>query len=369
METRPYVSWDLMNAFMIDVFQRYGVPAEDAAICADVLLESDRRGIESHGCNRFKPIYLDRIENGTLMPVTKLDIVKETPTTLVMDANNGMGMVASYRMMEKLIEKARRYGMAGGALRNSTHYGIAGYWTGMAERAGMIGITGTNARPSVAPTFGVEPMMGTNPLTFTMPTDEVFPFNFDCATSIVQNGKIEYYQRSGKPTPAGLVVTRDGGTMTDSGEILREMRAGNCALLPLGGLGEDTGGYKGYGFTTIVEILSAALSGGPYMKDLSGKNPDGSNRLFRLGHFFFVINPDFFMGLDSFRRTAGGILRGLRAAEKAPGAERIYTAGEKEYLAWQERKDKGVPVGESIQKELIALRDRFELPYRFPFED
>ncbi|MBR7056481.1 MAG: Ldh family oxidoreductase [Oscillospiraceae bacterium] len=369
METRPYVSWDLMNAFMIDVFQRYGVPAEDAAICADVLLESDRRGIESHGCNRFKPIYLDRIENGTLMPVTKLDIVKETPTTLVMDANNGMGMVASYRMMEKLIEKARRYGMAGGALRNSTHYGIAGYWTGMAERAGMIGITGTNARPSVAPTFGVEPMMGTNPLTFTMPTDEAFPFNFDCATSIVQNGKIEYYQRSGKPTPAGLVVTRDGGTMTDSGEILREMRAGNCALLPLGGLGEDTGGYKGYGFTTIVEILSAALAGGPYMKELSGKNPDGSNRLFRLGHFFFVINPDFFMGLDSFRRTAGGILRGLRAAEKAPGAERIYTAGEKEYLAWQERKDKGVPVGESIQKELIALRDRFELPYRFPFED
>ena len=369
METRPYVSWDLMNAFMIDVFQRYGVPAEDAAICADVLLESDRRGIESHGCNRFKPIYLDRIENGTLMPVTKLDIVKETPTTLVMDANNGMGMVASYRMMEKLIEKARRYGMAGGALRNSTHYGIAGYWTGMAERAGMIGITGTNARPSVAPTFGVEPMMGTNPLTFKMPTDEDFPFNFDCATSIVQNGKIEYYQRSGKPTPAGLVVTRDGGTMTDSGEILREMRAGNCALLPLGGLGEDTGGYKGYGFTTIVEILSAALAGGPYMKELSGKNPDGSNRLFRLGHFFFVINPDFFMGLDSFRRTAGGILRGLRAAEKAPGAERIYTAGEKEYLAWQERKDKGVPVGESIQKELIALRDRFELPYRFPFED
>ena len=369
METRPYVSWDLMNAFMIDVFQRYGVPAEDAAICADVLLESDRRGIESHGCNRFKPIYLDRIENGTLMPVTRLDIVKETPTTLVMDANNGMGMVASYRMMERLIDKARQYGMAGGAVCNSTHYGIAGYWTGMAERAGMIGVTGTNARPSVAPTFGVEPMMGTNPLTFTMPTDEDFPFNFDCATSIVQNGKIEYYQRSGKPTPAGLVVTRDGGTMTDSGEILREMRAGNCALLPLGGLGEDTGGYKGYGFTTIVEILSAALAGGPYMKELSGKNPDGSNKLFRLGHFFFVINPDFFMGLDSFRRTAGGILRGLRAAEKAPGAERIYTAGEKEYLAWQERKDKGVPVGESIQKELIALRDRFELPYRFPFED
>ena len=368
METRPYVAWELVNSFMIDVFERYGVPHDDAVICADVLLESDRRGIESHGCNRFKPIYLDRIENGTLLPVTKLDVVKETPTTVVMDANNGMGMVASYRMMEKLIEKAKVYGMAGGAVYNSTHYGIAGYWTTMASMAGMIGVSGTNARPSVAPTFGGEPMMGTNPFTFTMPTDEEFPFNFDCATSIVQNGKIEYYERSGKPTPAGLVVTRDGGTMTDSGKILKEMRAGNCALLPIGGLGEETGGYKGYGFTTIVEILSAALAGGPYMKELSGKNPDGTNKLFRLGHFFFVITPEFFMGLDTFRQTAGGILRGLRAAEKAPGAERIYTAGEKEYLAWQDRKDKGVPVGESIQKEFIALRDRFNLPYKFPFE-
>ena len=232
----------------------------------------------------------------------------------------------------------------------------------------MIGISGTNARPSVAPTFGVEPMMGTNPLTFTMPTDEEFPFNFDCATSTIQNGKIEFYERSGKPTPAGLVVTQDGNTMTDSGQILKDMRAGKCALLPLGGLGEETGGFKGYGFTTIVEILSAALTGGPYMKELSGKDENGNNRMYHLGHFFFVINPEFFMGLDTFKQTAGGICRGLRASEKAPGAERIYTAGEKEHLAWEERKDKGVPVGEAIQKEFIALRDECGLNYRFPFE-
>ncbi len=368
METRPYVSWDLVNRFMIDVFQHYGVPAEDAKICADVLLESDRRGIESHGCNRFKPIYLDRIKNGTLLPVTKIDIVKETPTTVVMDANNGMGMVASHKMMEMLIEKAKTCGMAGGAIYNSTHYGIAGYWTGMAEKAGLIGISGTNARPSVAPTFGVEPMMGTNPMTFTLPTDEPFPFNFDCATSTIQNGKIEFYARAGKPTPAGLVVTEDGKTMTDSAQILKDMRAGKCALLPLGGLGEETGGYKGYGFTAIVEILSAALAGGPFMKALSGKDENGNNRMYHLGHFFFVINPEFFMGLDTFRKTAGNICRALRASEKAPGAERIYTAGEKEYLAWQDRRDKGVPVGETIQKEFIALRDECGLDYKFPFE-
>ena len=369
METRPYVPWELMNNFMIDVFEAYGVPREDAAICADVLLESDRHGIESHGCNRFKPIYLDRIKNGTLLPVTKIDILKETPTTVVMDANNGMGMVASYRMMEKLIEKAGEYGMAGGAICNSTHYGIAGYWTGMAEKAGMIGMTGTNARPSVAPTFGIEPMMGTNPMTFTMPTDEEFPFNLDCATSIVQNGKIEFYERSGKPTPAGLVVSDTGETMTDSGQILKDMRAGKAALLPLGGIGEETGGYKGYGYTTVVEILSAALAGGPFMKDLNGKDAEGNNQMYRLGHFFFVINPAFFMGEDVFRKTAGEICRGLRASTKAPGQERIYTAGEKEHDAWLDRKDKGVPVGDAIQKELIELRDTLNLDYHFPFED
>lgn len=368
METRPYVAWDLMNNFMVDVFKKYGVPEEDAKICADVLLESDRRGIESHGCNRFKPIYLDRIKNGTLKPVTEVEIVKDTPTTCVIDAHDGMGMVASYRMMEILIEKAKKYGMAGGAIYNSTHYGIAGYWTTMAEKAGMVGISGTNARPSVAPTFGVEPMMGTNPLTFTMPTDEDFPFNFDCATSIVQNGKIEFYERMGKETPAGLVVTKDGGTMTNSGEILKTMRKGDCALLSIGGLGEETGGYKGYGFTTIVEILSAALTGGPFMKELSGKDENGNNRMYHLGHFFFVINPEFFMGLDTFKKTSGDILRGLRESEKAPGQDRIYTAGEKEYLAWLDRKDKGVPVGEAIQKELIALRDELKLDYHFDFE-
>ena len=156
--------------------------------------------------------------------------------------------------------------------------------------------------------------------------------------------------------------------MTESAKILTEMRAGRAALLPLGGLGEATGGYKGYGFTAVVEILSAALAGGPFMKELSGKDENGNNCMYRLGHFFFVINPEAFMGLETFKATAGAICRGLRNSTVAPGAERIYTAGEKEHLAWLDRKDKGVPVGESIQKEFIALRDECGLDYKFPFE-
>ena len=368
METRPYVSWQMMNDFMIDVFKKYGVPEKDAAVCADVLLESDRRGIESHGCNRFKPIYIDRFEKGTLLPHTDIEILKDTPTTVVMDAHDGMGMVAAHAMMEKLIGKAKIYGMAGGAIRNSTHYGIAGYWTGMAAKEGMIGITGTNARPSIAPTFGVENMMGTNPLTFSLPTDEEFPFCLDCATSIVQRGKIEYYARSGKDTPAGMVITDEGKTMTDSEEILKALVSGKAALAPLGGVGDEMAGYKGYGYAAVVEILSAALAGGSFMKALTGIDENGNPQMYHLGHFFFVINPEFFMGEDTFRKTAGEICRALRASKKAPGEERIYTAGEKEYLAWLERKDKGVPVGEAVQKELISLRDKFSLPYVFPFE-
>lgn len=368
-ETRPYVSWDLIHNFMIDAFQAAGVPEEDAKICTDVLMESDRRGIESHGTNRFKPIYIDRINDGILNPVTHYEVLKDTPTTCVADAHDGMGMVASYKMMTSLIDKAKKYGLAMGAIKNSSHYGIAGYWATMASKEGMLGITGTNARPSIAPTFGVENMMGTNPLTFAFPTDEDFDFILDCATSIVQRGKIEYYARSGKPTPKGMVIAHDGTALTDSEEILKKLVEGTAALTPLGGIGDEMAGYKGYGYAAVVEILSAALTGGLFMKDLTNKNPDGTKRPYHLGHFFLVINPEFFMGLDTFKKTAGDILRGLRNSQKAPGHDRIYTAGEKEWDVWQVRKDKGVPMGKGVQDDFKAVRDMYHLNYHFPFED
>ena len=368
-ETRPFISWQLADDFMTAVFEKMGVPTEDARLCADVLLESDRRGIESHGCNRFKPIYIDRIKSGILNPVTKIDILKETPTTAVLDDNDGMGMVASKKAMDMCIEKAHKYGMGMVAVRNSSHYGIAGYWTGLAAKENMIGISGTNARPSVAPTFGVENMLGTNPLTFSMPTDEPFPFTLDCATSVIQNGKIEYYARINHDTPKGLVISREGEELTDSAEILKKIRSQQAALAPLGGFGETTGGYKGYGYSTVVEILSAALQSGLFLKALDGKDEEGKIRPYHLGHFFIAIDTEAFMGAEAFKKTCGDILRDLRGSEKAPGQERIYTAGEKEYDVWMYRKDKGVPVTEAVQKEFIGLRDEFGLTqFKFPFE-
>lgn len=368
--SKVIVPWDLITNFVTDAFVGYGVPEEDAKICTDVLLESDRRGIESHGCNRFKPIYLDRIKAGIQKPVTEFEIVRETPTTAVIDGHDGMGQVISYKSMQMAIDKAKKYGMGMVAVRNSCHYGIAGYYASMATKAGCIGMTGTNARPSIAPTFGVENMLGTNPLTVGMPTDEEFDFILDCATSITQRGKLEYYSRIGKKTPEGMVIGRDGKALTDTDKILVQLNTHEAALAPLGGIGEELAGYKGYGYATVVELLSAALQQGNYLSMLSGIGENGEKMPYHLGHWFIAIDTEAFCGLEAFKKTAGDILRELRASEKAPGEERIYTAGEKEWLVWQERKDSGVPINDAVQKELSEVRDELGLTkYIFPWEE
>ena len=366
---KVYLDWETAYGFITDAFKGYGVPEEDAKICTDVLLESDKRGIESHGCNRFKPIYIDRIVDGIQNPVTNYEIIKETETTAVVDGHDGMGQVIGYKSMSLAIEKAKKYGMGMVVVRNSCHYGIAGYYASMATKAGCIGITGTNARPSVAPTFGVEGMFGTNPLTIGIPTDEEFDFVIDCASSITQNGKIEYYERIGEDVHPGTIVGLDGEPVTgDAGVALKKIRSGEAALTTLGGIGEALGGYKGFGYALAVELLSASLQDGNYGKDLNGKDKDGKKVPYHLGHFFIAIDTNHFLGEDLCRKKSGDIIRAIRASKKAPGAERIYTAGEKEYLVWQERKNKGVPISEPVQKEMSQVRDALKLNYVFPWE-
>ena len=158
MAQTTIVDWKTITEFVTDAFVGHGVPYNDALICTDVLLEADRRGIESHGVNRLKPIYLDRIKDKIQNPVTDFEIIKETPTTAVIDGHDGMGQVIAHKAMAMAIAKAKEYGMGMVTVRTSCHYGIAGYYPDMACKAGCIGITGTNARPSIAPTFGVEGM-------------------------------------------------------------------------------------------------------------------------------------------------------------------------------------------------------------------
>ncbi len=357
---QKFIPFEVIERFIADAMVKAGIPREDAKIIGDVLIQADKFGIDSHGVNRLKSIYLDRIKAGILNPVTRYTVVKENPATAVIDGNDGMGHVISFNAMKLAIEKAGKYGMGMVVVRNSSHYGIAGYYAMMAVRENMIGITGTNARPSTAPTFGVENMLGTNPLTYGMPSDEPFPFLLDCATSITQRGKIELYAREGKELPKGWVIDKNGESKTDSREVLDDLIAGRAALAPLGGIGEETAGYKGYGYSTVVEILSSALQQGTFMKMILGVK-DGKKIPYSLGHFFIAINISAFTDPDDFKKTTGDILRELRSSRKMPDQDRIYTAGEKEYYIWLERQNKGVPFNEQLLEEFRGLCKTYDL--------
>jgi len=368
-EKNAVIDFDTMERFMVDVFMGIGVPEDDARICADVLVTADKRGIDSHGVGRFKPFYYDRVVKDKVQnAVTNFEIVRDHMAVAVVDGHDGMGMVIAKKSMQLAIEKARTYGIGMVIAKNSTHYGIAGYYALQACDAGMIGLTGTNTRPAIAPTWGVENMLGTNPLVFGFPTDEPFHFTNDYATSIAQRGKIELYHREQKELFPAWVINHDGQPILDPGKVLEALKEGTAALNPLGGPGEDDAGYKGYGYATVVELLSSALWQGPYLKMLLGVE-DGRKVPFHLGHFFIAINVSAFTDLDAFKKHTGDILRALRSSKRVPGAERIWTCGEKEYYAWLDRKDQGLELNPVLQQQLTAVRDELGLKqYVFSWE-
>jgi len=349
-----------MRCFVEAAFVELGVPKADACVCADVLLAADLRGIESHGIGRLK-VYTDRIRNRQLSPTTHVEIVRESPATCVMDGHHGMGPVVACRAMELAIAKAKKVGLGAVAVRNSSHFGIAGYYPLMAVRDGLIGITVTNARPAVLPTFGTEPMFGTNPIAFGAPTDEECPFLFDAATSIVPRGKLEVLSRAEEPTPQGWVGDHAGQPACDTNAILNGLGEGTFGLFPLGGAGESFGGHKGYGLATVVEILCASLQHGAFLKDLSSKGADGALRKQQIGHFFLAIDIAAFEPVDAFRKRTGDILRALRASRQMEGVERIYTAGEKEWESEARIRRQGIPVNPNLRRTLVAVREALAL--------
>jgi len=364
-QTTMRVPVTTVRAFVKDVFISLGVPEKEAQICEDVLVSSDLRGIDSHGIGRLF-MYHERIREGVQHARTQFEVVKETETTATVDGHHGMGHVIAHRSMEMAIEKAHRYGLGAVAVRNSTHYGFAGYYPIMATRHEMMGLTVTNARPSVPPTFSSEPMLGTNPITFAAPSDLPFPFVIDAATSISQRGKIEHLERIGKKTPDGWAIHPNGQAHTETSRLLNDLLSGKAALLPLGGVDERLGGHKGYGYATMVEILSAALSGGSFMKDLMGFTDEGVRSPYRLGHFFLAVDLAHFIDPAVSRAITGSIMRGLQEARKLPGYDRIYVAGEKEYEEEQRRLKEGIPVSATLRARLNGIAEDLQLTqYRF----
>jgi L-2-hydroxycarboxylate dehydrogenase (NAD+) len=347
-----------LRTFVTTVLEKVGVPAEDAAIVADVLIAADLRGVESHGVARLESYYVSRIRAGQLDPHPELKTVRETPTSVLTDAGNGLGHPAGHRTMERVLEKAAQMGAAFGAVRNSNHFGIAGYYAMLALDRDMIGIASTNSVRYGAPTFGRDIMLGTNPLAFAIPAKNEPAFVLDFATTTVPKGKLEVYNRKGKQLNPGWAIDANGHETLDPQVALKG------ALLPLGGYGVDNGGHKGYGLGLLVDILCGVLSGGAFGNDLP--NPTDGPLPGKISHFFAAFKIDGFRDPEQFKADMDIELRAFKDSAKAPGADRIYVAGEIEHEKTLYNREHGVPVHVKVWDGLQKLAA--DLGIAFDFE-
>lgn len=234
-------------------------------------------------------------------------------------------------------------------VRNSSHYGIAGYYPLMAEREGLAAFSMTNTGPIMVPTFGREMMLGTNPMAFCMPADP-YPFWFDASTTVVTLGKVEVYNKRGKPMPEGWTIDGEGRPCSDAHRMNQSILAGELGgILPLGGEGETTSGHKGYGLAIMVEALTGVLAQGMLSPEMCGAHGDHTS------HFFMAFDPAMFGDPADIRARMSGYLQALRDSEKAPGYARIYTPGEKAHEAQKDRLQNGIPVEANTLAELRRI--------------
>jgi LDH2 family malate/lactate/ureidoglycolate dehydrogenase len=352
-----------LKSFCVQALKRLDVPEEDARITADVLVAADLRGINSHGVARLRR-YVEGLRDGVMIAQPDTAVVTETPTTVLIDAGGGLGQPVSYRAMEKAIEKAAASGAGFATVRNSNHYGIAGYYAMMALEHDCIGISMTNAAVLVVPTFGRDAMLGTNPISVAVPAGEEWPFVLDMATSTVPRGKLEVYRRREKSIPLGW-ATDETGTPTDkTGRVLDNLkeRAGG-GLLPLGGAGELLGGHKGYGLTLLVDVLCGVLSGAAYANLVYPKDTEGNPLPAAIGHFFGAWRVDAFRPVEAFKGTMDDLQQRLKSVPKAEGQDRIYIHGEKEYEEAERNARKGVPLNPKVAADLRAIGDELGVEY------
>jgi L-2-hydroxycarboxylate dehydrogenase (NAD+) len=354
---------DALMAFCVQVFERMGVSSEDARITADVLVQANLRGIDSHGVARLVR-YVNGLRDGVMVARPEERVLVETPTTITVDAGAGLGQPVSHRAMDKAIAKAKEYGCGFATVCNSNHYGIAGYYAMMALEQDMIGMSTTNAAVLVVPTFGRDAMYGTNPIALAVPALEERPFVMDMATSTVPRGKLEVYHRQEKPLPLGWATDEKGIPTADAARVLDNfVRRAGGGLLPLGGAGEEFSGYKGYGMGLMVEILSAVLPGAAFLTSVYPKDAGGKPLPANLGHFFGVWRIDAFRAPDEFKADMDRLIRELKGGDRAEGAERIYVHGEKEFEERERRSQQGIPLGAKVEASLRQIAADLDVGY------
>ncbi|MBM3704897.1 MAG: Ldh family oxidoreductase [Actinobacteria bacterium] len=336
--------------------EKLGAPPEHAKIVADVLVEADLRGVDSHGIIRIYSYYGNRLEKKFMDPATPYRIVTETDTTVLYDGGNGLGHVVSYAAMSRCIEKAKKSNVAIATVKNSNHYGIAAYYSMMALEHDMIGISLTNSQPLVAPTYGRTAVLGTNPISIAAPSYNEYPFVLDMATSVVPIGRIKVYEEKKEKIPMGWGID-DDGNVTEDPEKIRS--GGPGALMPLGGT-DIMRGYKGYGLALMIEILCAALSGASYLTQVGFPHEP---KVCDVSHFFMTININAFRPAIDFRKQLDDMIKLLKNSPKASGKDRIFIAGEKEFETAKYNEIHGVPVLKPVVDELVSNGKRLGIPF------
>src|SRR5438094_938504 len=352
------VSESVLRRFCEEALKNLGVPAGDALTTTDVLVVADLRGIESHGVARLGR-YVTGLKKGFMKPTDQSRVVRETKATALIDGGQSLGQVVGRKGMDFALKKARDTAVGVVAVRNSNHFGIAGYYSLMALEHNLIGISSTNAGPLVVPTFGRTSILGTNPISLAAPAMNEKAFVLDMATSTVPRGKVEVYNRLGKPMPHGWAVDETGRSSTDPKRVLDALanRLGG-GLLPLGGEGEELGGHKGYGLALMVDVLSGVLSGAA-----TGLQVYADEKQPNVGHFFMALDPAAFRPLDEFRRDMDRRARELKDSPKAHGQDRIYVHGEKRFARMEKYRQEGIPLDPKVVENLKTIGGDLRLPW------
>ena len=357
-----YWPYETLKKFCMEAFQKFGFNEKEADIIQDVLLTSDLFGIESHGMQRMVR-YHKCIEKGMIDVQAKPTVVFETPISAVIDANEGMGQLVSHYAMELAIQKAKTTGVGIVSVRNSNHYGIAGYYAKMACKEGLMGFSCTNSEAIMVPTNARLAMLGSNPIACAFPAKPT-DFFFDSSTTVVTRGKLEIYNKLEKPLPDGWALNKDGKPSTDAPDVLANIVAKKGGgIMPLGGSTETLGSHKGYGYGMLCEIFSSILSMG------ATSNYCMTGGKGKICHGFMAINPAYFGDPEAIKAHFSQYLQELREAPKAEGAERIYTHGEKEKEAVDRILANGVPVNDNTMVEVLDLCNYLNIDFSSYFGD
>ena len=351
---------DILQEFTINVFKRFGVPAEDAKIAADILITADQMGIGSHGLQRLIR-YTSGLKAGVMKPVANIKVLKETPNTLLISGEDGLGQIIAYKVMKLVINKALKNNIAFAAVCDSNHYGIASYYSMMALEHDLIGLSMTNSAPLVVPTHSKDALIGTNPISVAVPADKERPFVLDMATSSSTRGKVEVYAREGKPMPITWATDELGNPTENASRVvanLLEKKGGG--LMPLGGAEEENGGHKGYGLSTVIDIFSGILSGSAFGPNLYAKKHAPA----KVSHFLGAIKIDAFIEPVLFKGLMDAYINTLKNSEKAAGKDRIFVHGEKEFELYEQQKEE-VHLYYKVVEELRKIGEKVNIEALF----